>query len=756
MRAAASRLSRLTGLARAVGPAVDFYQGSWTLAFTRAFGVFRREGIGGIVRRASILTGRPLAGGEGASAVYGEMPPASADFAPKVSVIVPGFNHARYLRQRLDSIYAQSYPNVEVILLDDCSTDDSVAVMREYADRYPDRTLCRFNETNSGSVFRQWKTGLELATGELVWIAESDDYCSENFLTEMVRAFRNQAVRLAFSRTAFVSGEPAEKVFSTEEYMSDLGLAIWRQPFVRSAHALVKAGWAAKNLVPNVSSAVFRHPGRLALFDDPEWLGLRLCGDWVFYLSLIRGGLVAYSPDATNFYRQHPQNTSVNAQRENVYYREHEIVGRYLARMYRIERADLERQERHLYTHWCSKRGGDNREAFAALYDIGRIWPAAAGRLPNVVMAVHALSAGGGETFPIMLANLLERRGYAVTLFNCAEQPSEPGVRRMLSATIPLLELERLERVGEAFADMGVELVHSHHAWVDVSLATCLLANRDIGHVVSTHGMYEMMTAEQMQGLMPVLKHGIDAFVYTAQKNLDGLPNELRATKHVRRIDNALPDVVIDPVSRSDLGIAADDFVVCLVARAIPEKGWEEAIQAVEWANSNASRPIRLLLIGEGPEYDRLRAGSGDGNVRFLGFRSNIRDYFAASDVGLLPSRFKGESAPLVVIDCLRSGRPMVASNVGEIAYMLGGGDGPAGELFDLDDWRIDSARLGGILAGLANDPERYRRALDRVPAAAAKFDLMAMLEKYEDVYKTVLDGHSMTTGRSAASQPRI
>jgi glycosyltransferase involved in cell wall biosynthesis len=661
------------------------------------------------------------------------------DFTPKISVIVPNFNHVKYLRQRLDSIYRQTYQNIEVILLDDCSTDGSLAILREYATRYSDRTIYHFNEANSGGVFHQWKKGMGLATGELVWIAESDDYCSENFLAELVRCFQNQAVKLAFSRTSFVRGDSREQTWSTEEYMRDIGLAIWQRPFIRSAHAMVKAGWATKNLVPNVSSAVFRHPGHLELLSDRRWLGLRLCGDWVFYLSVIRGGLVAFSPYATNYYRQHLQNTSVSAQTEDVYYREHEIVASYLAILYRIERVDLERQEQYLYNHWCSQRGADRHDEFAAIYDIDRAWSKAGERRPNLIMAVYALAAGGGETFPIILANQLERKGYSVTLFNCREQSSEPGVRAMLSPTIPLLELERLELVGEAFTDMGTELVHSHHAWVDVSLATCLLANRDIKHVVTMHGMYEMMTQEQLQGLQPVLQRCIDGFVYTAEKNLAGIPAEIRNRSYFCRIDNALPDKRISAVSRDELQISEHDFIVCLVARAIPEKGWEEAIRAVTWANQRSTRKIHLLLIGEGPELNRLRSEHVSEYVKFLGFRTNIRDYFAASDIGFLPSRFKGESAPLVLIDCLHSGRPMLASNVGEIRNMLDAGGHIAGELFDLNDWDIDVVALGQIILSLANDPHRYQELMNRVPAAVAKFEIATMLKKYEHVYQTVL-----------------
>ena len=77
---------------------------------------------------------------------------------PLVSIIVPNFNHAAYLRERLDSIYNQTYSNYEVLLLDDCSTDDSQAILMEYANKYRDKTITVFNKENSGKVFEQWKS----------------------------------------------------------------------------------------------------------------------------------------------------------------------------------------------------------------------------------------------------------------------------------------------------------------------------------------------------------------------------------------------------------------------------------------------------------------------------------------------------------------------------------------------------------------------------------------------------------------------
>lgn len=106
---------------------------------------------------------------------------------PLVSIIVPNYNHAKFLNQRLDSIFNQTFKDFEVIFLDDKSPDNSVGILNSYQD---DRITHRvYNTTNSGSPFKQWKKGLELAKGDLIWIAESDDFADITFLEKMLPIF---------------------------------------------------------------------------------------------------------------------------------------------------------------------------------------------------------------------------------------------------------------------------------------------------------------------------------------------------------------------------------------------------------------------------------------------------------------------------------------------------------------------------------------------------------------------------------------
>ena len=131
---------------------------------------------------------------------------------PLVSVIVPNYNHAPYLRQRLDSIFNQTFKDFEVIILDDCSTDNSKEIIEEYRNR-PQVSHIEYNEINSGSPFKQWAKGFELAQGEYIWIAESDDWAEPNFLETLVSFLNsNNEIALAFSASNWVFPNQTEKV----------------------------------------------------------------------------------------------------------------------------------------------------------------------------------------------------------------------------------------------------------------------------------------------------------------------------------------------------------------------------------------------------------------------------------------------------------------------------------------------------------------------------------------------------------------
>jgi O-antigen biosynthesis protein len=665
--------------------------------------------------------------------MYQHQPPPPAE--PKVSVIVPNYNHAGYLRKRLDSIYDQTYRNIEVILLDDCSSDQSRSILEDYAQRYPDRTIRAFNETRSDGVFAQWCKGISLASGELIWIAESDDWCSENFLEELTGYFQDEAVLLACARTVFVNGDDeTSQIWSTEEFLADLDGPDWTAPFIATAHRLVNQAWAVKNIVPNVSGALFRRPESLPLLHDQEWKHMKVCGDWLFYLHLARGGLVAYTPAATNYYRQHPGNASVNTHKEDSYYREHARVLEWMLRLYKVGEGMVDAHRAELEAHWKRSREESVEGLYARCFSQQKISAARQERRPNLLMAGYAFASGGGEMFPIILANLFKKAGYAVTFLSFEQLERIPQVRSALHADIPVVT--NYFSLPGMVHDFGIEIMHSHHAWVDNTILDILPDKPPCRLVASMHGMYESMSPVEWKRVLPRMLSRFGKLVYTARKNLAPFQaSNTHESEKLVRIENALEIYPVAPADLSSLDIPENAFVLCMVSRAIPEKGWEEAIQMVDLAREQSSRDIHLILIGDGPECDRLAHLCGP-HIHFLGFRHDIRSFFAAADLGFLPTRFPGESYPLVLIDCLHSGRPMLATDLGEIKSMLEVGDGRlAGAVFPLEQGRLPLRQGAALIALYADDKQAYAEIMARVPAASEKFCINRLRAAYEQVY---------------------
>ena len=94
---------------------------------------------------------------------------------PLLSIIVPNYNNSIWLRDCLDSILAQSYRNIEIIVSDDCSTDDSLEIIRSYANQHPKKVKFLYHDMNVG-VARNRHSAILMAEGEYITTIDSDDY----------------------------------------------------------------------------------------------------------------------------------------------------------------------------------------------------------------------------------------------------------------------------------------------------------------------------------------------------------------------------------------------------------------------------------------------------------------------------------------------------------------------------------------------------------------------------------------------------
>ena len=111
---------------------------------------------------------------------------------PAVSVIIPMYNAQDYIGECLDSILGQTFQDFEVIAVDDCSTDLSVAIVEEYAPKFGGRLrLARTKENSGGGGYVPRNIGLNLSCGEYIFFVDSDDFIVETAL-EILHAAATQ------------------------------------------------------------------------------------------------------------------------------------------------------------------------------------------------------------------------------------------------------------------------------------------------------------------------------------------------------------------------------------------------------------------------------------------------------------------------------------------------------------------------------------------------------------------------------------
>lgn len=217
---------------------------------------------------------------------------------------MPNYNHARYLKERMDSILAQDYPDFEVIVLDDASTDVSAAILQEYARDARVRTVI-VNDTNSGNTFTQWRRGLSLAQGEYVWIAESDDVAAPSLLSRLVTAIEDKHATIAFCHSEWIDseGKPLERSRDPR----------WNRDFSMPGDTFVRRYMLGYSSICNASAVVFKRAAAETV-DMYQVEQFTASGDRLFWIQIAMQGRVAYVADKLNRFRQHDSKVSGSAE----------------------------------------------------------------------------------------------------------------------------------------------------------------------------------------------------------------------------------------------------------------------------------------------------------------------------------------------------------------------------------------------------------------------------------------------------------
>ncbi len=226
---------------------------------------------------------------------------------PRVTVVVPNWNYAQYIEQRLDSIRQQSIPFYELILLDDASDDDSRQKMEQWLVDTQTEARLIVNSENSGNVFAQWQKGITLARGDYLWIAEADDLADPEFLATVLPQLQSKETVLSYCESAQIDEQGNVLAPNYRSYLEPLAPRNWLSAYRADGVDEIRSALAVLNTIPNVSAVLFDRARLAEVFkrNFAEILSFQRAGDWFVYLRILGYGKIAFSPKPANQHRRH-------------------------------------------------------------------------------------------------------------------------------------------------------------------------------------------------------------------------------------------------------------------------------------------------------------------------------------------------------------------------------------------------------------------------------------------------------------------
>lgn len=664
------------------------------------------------------------------------------NYKPVISVIVPNYNHARFLKDRLDSIINQTYKNIELIILDDKSSDNSVEVIKNYLNNKRVTYKLIVNEQNSGNVFKQWKKGIELATGDWIWICESDDIADKNFLNNMLPVLSYRSVQMAFGRIQFMDsqGNPYEGL---DEYRESAEANIWRQTFIRPAFEWFNNAFGIRNVYANASGGLFRRQ----ILNNDIWqkaCEYKICGDWYLYLQLAGAGQIAYEPTAVSYFRQHQNNTSASNFHQLYYYQErlailHEIKAKWdISEDIQDRFIDIVKQE---YLHNKMTLGKFETIFEKAInLNINR-------EKIHIQLYFLGFHAGGGELFPIVLANQLYDLGHTVSMVALDLDHINENMRIKLNNAIPVYHISEVLNDSKFLQRAGVDVIHSHIVNADRVITEYLdMTGTAIPYIVTMHGSHTS-NHDNYKEEVKLLTEYVSKWIYIADKNLDYFKDN--KLPECIKFPNAMPvDARIPDSSRESLRIGVDDIVFVFAARGIPEKGWAVLIQAflellqiLKIQKNQENKKVHLVLMGSGEAQEQAqKLAQNNPYIHFLGYEIAVNGVFKYSDCLVLPTRFEGESYPLCLIQAIQEKLPCIATDIGEISSMIQDDNGGyAGILIQNNpDDKVFTASLTSAMLDMCDTDNRlsYKQKVENI---LKRYDMKLLAERYIDVYREVI-----------------
>ena len=635
---------------------------------------------------------------------------------------------------RLQNIFSQTSLPLRILLLNWQSEEKCASLLEGLHDTQIARIQMIQTTKQKRDDGTMWQDAIKQAATDLLWFVPAGSRCQHNFLETLQVFFNDESVMAAYCPAVASDGEGASHAGSTIRQEK------WVTPAVR---------WVGR--FPSIQAMQF-HPASFMVrnifhSDQVKKEDFILKGEMdfrAFLLELLQGGAIAFSNETAQWIeqdvlaKQHPIPGKQDWQQDrDLLIR---LRSKYKIPQYQID--TLYQQERKE----VSQDQSSKMDLFLKTMNIQDVLQRETQL--NIMISILGFSLGGGEIMPIRLANQLKQMGCSVVVHSFKSVDDDTRVRMMLDPSIPVVVTQKIEEMALLIKELKIDVINSHHQANQTFIAHVLHRYYDLHsrvcHIGTSHGMYENFSNPKVQLVFDRLRDGVDHWTYVADKNLEPFKrcriyDEARFTK----IPNGMKLPVTYPPDTLSLGIPAQAFVCTIASRAIPEKGWRQAIKATAIARRNSGKDIHLLLLGDGEVYRQLLGEGVPEYVHLLGFRDDPCDYYAISDVSLIPSYYRSESAPLSLIESLLCHKPVISSDIGDVVQMLSIDGELAGDVFELDNWTVPVEELARLITAYAVDEDLYDRKKKLAEQKSKEFDIANIADQYLKLYQEVVKKHT-------------
>lgn len=332
-----------------------------------------------------------------------------------VAAIVPNYNYADFIIERIDSILNQTYPVSELVILDDASSDNSLDVIKnkitEIRKKYPAlKVKLVVNKKNSGGcVFSQWQKGLREIKSDYFWIAEADDVANKYFLETAMKKFKDYPSAVLFYCDSYRINQNGKIISRTCSDWADMWQkGRWKKDFFNNGKDEIINYLGETNPILNVSSVVWKNQKKLLnIFDEAK--KFKVAGDWYIYTRVLEDGDIIYSAKPLNCYRKHDRGSASTIVKLSTEYKEVVTVQERVAEKYNLSKENLGWQKvrrKGMGMVENEKNGGERGKIAWFVPDFSK--------------------GSGGHRTIFQNANMLIKQGYMCDLYVKTAHPKMP------------------------------------------------------------------------------------------------------------------------------------------------------------------------------------------------------------------------------------------------------------------------------------------------------------------------------------------